>query len=296
MNIALAVDEFCFHAKHIRGLTDATIDCYKQQVRFLASFRSVSELRMLDKEYVYSFFLHGRTNRKWKAATYRRYYMTFLTFFKWCIKRNYISDNPVDDLDVPALGKSLPKKLSKQDAELLLESVFHLPNATKFLRLRNHAIFATFIFAGLRKKELLNLKLTDVDIENFSIFVRSGKGNKDRIVPMGFELAHILKRYLDERQTVGRTCPEFFTSFNKNKGLTQNGLKTCTKRIKELCNITFTIHGLRHTFATLMLEGGCDIFSLSKMLGHSNISTTTIYLSASAEHLRAQIVKHPLSR
>ncbi len=78
-------------------------------------------------------------------------------------------------------------------------------------------------------------------------------------------------------------------------GFTSSGLKRLVGQLKKASGLSFTIHKLRHTFATLMLEGGCDIFSLSKMMGHSDIKTTTIYLSATAEHLRSQITKHPLN-
>ncbi|MCI5056815.1 MAG: site-specific integrase, partial [Flavobacteriales bacterium] len=77
---------------------------------------------------------------------------------------------------------------------------------------------------------------------------------------------------------------------------TDSGLRHLTSELRKVCNIDFTIHRLRHTFATLMIEGGCDIYSLSKMMGHSDISTTTIYLSTTTEHLRGQIMKHPLNR
>jgi len=127
------------------------------------------------------------------------------------------------------------------------------------------------------------------------IFVRLGKGNKDRIIPMSFTLAQSLNRYLVERRKQQKTCPEFFTSSNRNIGFTSSGLKLLVNQLKKASGLEFTIHKLRHTFATLMLEGGCDIYSLSKMMGHSDIKTTTIYLSASAEHLRSQVVKHPLN-
>jgi site-specific recombinase XerD len=191
--------------------------------------------------------------------------------------------------------KYLPTRLTRQDAMKLLEVVYNYPYEYAYLRYRNHAIFSTFLFAGLRKSELLQLKLTDVDIPNLSIFVNQGKGNKDRILPMTYTLAESLKRYLIERKKLGRTCPEFFVSLNLNSGYTKNGLKRLVVKIRKASAINFTIHKLRHTFATLMLEGGCDIYSLSKMMGHSDIKTTTIYLSASAEHLRSQVSKHPLN-
>jgi site-specific recombinase XerD len=152
-----------------------------------------------------------------------------------------------------------------------------------------------FVFAGLRKKELLHLMMTDVDIENLSIFVRQGKGNKDRVIPMSFTLAQSLSQYLEERKRLNKTCPEFFASLNRNLGFTDTGLRHIARKMAKASKINFTIHKLRHTFATLMLEGGCDIYSLSRMMGHSDIKTTTIYLCASAEHLRSQMVKHPLN-
>ncbi|MES2930988.1 MAG: tyrosine-type recombinase/integrase [Patescibacteria group bacterium] len=206
-----------------------------------------------------------------------------------------MESNPVHDIEIPKLHKKLPPKLTRQDAIRLLEVAYNYPYKYKFLRYRNHAIFSMFIFTGLRKQELLHLKFTDVDIENLSIFVRQGKGNKDRIVPMSYTLALSLKRYLEERKRLHKTCPEFFTSLNQNHGFTESGLRNLISQLRVSSGIFFTAHKLRHTFSTLMLENGVDIYSLSKMLGHSDIKTTTIYLYASAEHLRAQIGKHPLN-
>ena len=125
--------------------------------------------------------------------------------------------------------------------------------------------------------------------------MNQGKGSKDRIVPMTYTLAQSLKRYVDERKQLNKTCPYFFTSIHRNSGYTDSGLKRLVIRMRKASGISFTIHKLRHTYGTLMIEGGCDIYSLSKMLGHSDIKTTTIYLSASVEHLRAQMTKHPLN-
>jgi site-specific recombinase XerD len=211
------------------------------------------------------------------------------------MQEGYLKDNPASDMEMPKLEKRIPPKLSKQDALKLLEVVYNYPYDYKFLRYRNHAIFAMFLFAGLRKAELLNLKFTDVDLENMSIFVRQGKGSKDRIVPIPQKLAEILRVYLQERSRLKKTCPEFFTSLNRNCGFTNTGMKRLVEKIVKASKIQFSVHKLRHTFATLMLEGGCDIYSLSRMLGHSDIKTTTIYLSATAEHLRQQIIKHPLN-
>ncbi len=252
-------------------------------------------MKDVNADKVRDMFYYGRVSRGWRPNTFICYHKTLAVFFRWCIKEGYIEKNPIDDVEVPKLEKRLPPKLTRQEALRLLEIVYNYLYNYHFLRYRNYAIFATFIFSGLRRKELLNLKLTDVDLENMSIFIRQGKGSKDRVVPICYKLADIMKKYLQERKRLNKTCPEFFTSLNHNMGFTVNGLKHLVDRITEASKIKFSIHKLRHTFATLMLEGGCDIYSLSRMMGHSDIKTTTIYLAASAEHLRSQTTKHPLN-
>jgi site-specific recombinase XerD len=239
--------------------------------------------------------MHGRVERNWQPKTFIVYYHSLNVFIRWCIKNGYIIHNPILGIEFPKVEKRLPNKLTKQDSMKLLEVVYNFPYEYKYLRYRNHAIFSMFIFAGLRKSELLNLKLTDVDIANMTIFVHQGKGNKDRIIPMSYTLAESLKRYLTERKRLNKSCPEFFASLNRNMGYTKNGLCRLVVQMRKATGLKFGVHKLRHTFATLMLEGGCDIYSLSRMMGHSDIKTTTIYLSASAEHLRSQVGKHPLN-
>lgn len=295
MNIELLLEDFCHYSTYLRGVSKNTVKRYRLQIRYFYSYSKIQQIEAVDTSIVQEFFLHGRVDKHWKPSTYRTYYMSLIVFFRWCVKNKYMSENYMDDMELPKLTKSLPKKLRKQEALRLLDVVYNYPYTQSYLRYRNHAMFSMFLFAGLRKNELLNLKLTDVDIENLSIFVRQGKGNKDRIIPMSYTLAQSLNRYLIERKKSKKTCPEFFTSSNRNRGFTESGLKHFMEGFRKRTKIHFTIHELRHTFATLMLEGGCDIYSLSKMMGHSDIKTTTIYLATTPEHLRSQMIKHPLN-
>lgn len=295
MNIPILCDQFCDYSVTILGYSKATIRRYKYVINCFCKFTSITNLSEITDAKVRALFYFGRTERKWSTHTYVVYQRTLLVFFRWCIKEGYLVSNPVAEIELPKQEKRLPAKLTKQAALSLLEIAFNYPYEYKFLRCRNHAIFATFLFAGLRKQELLNLKYADVDIENLTLFVHQGKGNKDRVVPISYTLAQSLKRYAEERKRLKKTCPEFFASLNRNLGYTENGLKRLVDQIGNASGIKFSVHKLRHTFATLMLEGGCDIYSLSRMMGHSDIKTTTIYLSASAEHLRSQMTKHPLN-
>ena len=295
MDIEILLMKFCDYSLSIRGYSKDTIRRYKYVVQAFCRFADVKKIGQITDEKVRNLFYKGRTERKWSVNTFIVYHKTLLVFFRWCMKQGYIEKNPILDIEVPKLEKRLPTKLTKQVTLRLLEIVYNYPYEYNFLRYRNHAIFSTFIFAGLRKQELLNLKFADIDLENLTLFVRQGKGNKDRIVPISYTLAQSLKRYTEERKRLHKTNPEFFSSLRGDIGFTDNGLKKLVDQVREVSGTKFTVHKLRHTFATLMLEGGCDIYSLSKMMGHSDIKTTTIYLAASAEHLRGQMTKHPLN-
>lgn len=295
MDIEILTHKFFDYSSFIRGYSPSTIRRYKLAITFYCKVAGITKIEEITQSNLKEFFMYGRVERNWKPNTYIMFYRSLTVFFNWCIENKYMTENLIKEMELPRVEKRLPPKLTKQESLKLLEIVFNYPYDYKFLRYRNHAIFSMFVFAGLRKSELLNLKLSDVDIENLSIFVNQGKGGKDRIVPMSYTLAQTLKRYLLERKRLNKTCPEFFASLNRNVGFTSDGMNWLVYNLQRATKIKFSIHKLRHTFATLMLEGGCDIYSLSKMMGHSDIKTTTIYLAASAEHLRTQMMKHPLN-
>ena len=295
MDIDLLARKFYDYSLYIRGYTPATILRYKAIINFYKKFACINDIQGITERNLREFFLYGRTQRNWRPNSYITFYQGLFVFFRWCVENQYLPTNPIAGMELPKVERRLPPKLTRQGALKLLEVVYNYPYEYKYLRYRNHAIFATFIFAGLRKSELLNLRLADVDVVNLTIFVNQGKGQKDRIIPMSYTLAETLKRYLQERKRLGKTCPEFFTSLNRNVGFRAIGLKRLVEKMRKASGLFFTVHMLRHTFATLMLEGGCDIYSISRMLGHTDIKTTMIYVAASAEHLRLQVGKHPLN-
>ena len=259
-----------------------------------ATYSDIEDIDQITEESVKGFFFNGRTAKKWSSNTFVCYHKTLVVFFRWCVDEGHMEANFAQDIETPKIEKRLPPKLTKQEASRLLEVVYNYPYKYPFLRYRNHAIFATFLFTGIRRKELLNLKYTDIDLENLTLYIRQGKGSKDRIIPINYKLTSILQKYSQERARLGKTCPEFFTSLNRNMGFTETGMKRLVEKIKEVAGLNFNVHRLRHTFAILMLEGGCDIYSLSRILGHNDIKTTTIYLAASGEHLRKEMLRHPL--
>ncbi len=296
MEIQTIAEEFYDYSNFIKGRSKETIKSYRSCINFFYRSLDITRIEQINEQNVRQFFIYGRGERKWKATTFMTYYNSLIVFFRYCVKKGHLPHNYIKDIETPRIPKSLPKNISSENALKLLEIILNYPYTHNFLRYRNHAIFSTFLYAGLRKSELFRLSLADVDIENLTLFIKQGKGLKDRIIPMSNTLAMSLRRYLIERKKLSKTCPEFFASFNRNQGYTDSGLKRFVHKLKKISKIEFTIHRLRHTFATLMIEGGCDIYSLSKMMGHSDITTTTIYLSTTAEHLRGQMLKHPLNK
>ncbi|HEY6195517.1 MAG TPA: tyrosine-type recombinase/integrase [Candidatus Eisenbacteria bacterium] len=197
-------------------------------------------------------------------------------------------------LGLPRLERRLPARLSLQEAQRLLELVANARTGSRFHHSRNRALLATCLYAGLRRTELLRLVLTDLDLDGRSTLVRQGKGSKDHYVPVQPALAGTLRRYLEERKATGKRCAEVFTSVRRDEVLSVDGLRRVIVSLQKAPTPRFHLHTLRHTFATLMLEGGCDIYALLRMMGHSDIKSTTLYLAASTQHLRAQISRHPL--
>jgi site-specific recombinase XerD len=294
MEINVLTKRFCEEARHFLGYTEYTIRRYRTTVDLFSKQTGVTDIAAVTPQTARDWFFRGRSERKWSAQTFRTYHKSLKVFFRWCRKQGWLGTDPLADLALPRAERTLPPRLTREESLRLLEITQNYPWADEFLRRRNHAIIATFLFAGLRKSELLHLSFSDTDLAGLSIFIRRGKGRKDRIVPMSESLAEILAPYVQERRRLQKTCPEFFARRDANVGLSDEVLRGLIEALHKSSGLSFTVHQLRHTFATLMLEGGCDIYSLSRMMGHEDIKTTTIYLAASADHLRAQMTKHPL--
>lgn len=289
-------DQFCEYQSTIKNYQIDTIKSYRASWRM---FRLLCPVPVVIEDVTPSiaeqFFYIGRTTRHWKPITFVTYHKGLNVFYKWALKNRLVETNPFEHIEKPRLEKKLPTKLTKNEAKNLLETVKHMWPENAFLTARNYAIFSMFIYCGLRKGELLRLKVVDVDIVNLIISIHQGKGNKDRVVPMPMQLRPILQDYMRERARMNKTSEYFYVSLQYDQNFGMDGFKHLVDNVKKASGIKFYPHMLRHTFATLMLEGGCDIYALSKMMGHNDIKTTTIYLSASVEHLRSQIGKHPLS-
>lgn len=289
------LEDFCLEAR-IKNYRPSTIQWYRSALKqFLAHFpkREIRTVKDITYERLRR-YLYDKRLGGWEASTFSNQYRALKAFLKWAVKEDHLHVNPIDGIERPRLEKKLPRRITLQEARRVLEFAFYGPAIYKFERYRNRAMLGIMLYAGLRSAETLNLLVTDVDLTNAVIHVNCGKGAKDRVVPMSSTLRQYLLEYQRDRERMGKQSVFLFTPVQRDQRLSKGGLRRMIDRTRKKSGVNFSAHKLRHTFATLMLEGGCDLFSLQKMMGHSNIQTTTIYLSASAEMLQAQIAKHPL--
>jgi len=286
---------YCDYSETFSGRSPYTLKgqlcVFKQFVRRT----DISELYQMTRPLIENYILDSKINKNWSPNTIRNTLTTIKSFLEWCKNQGFLSTNPAKEIPTPKAPKQLPHSLSKEEAMRLLEWLKITKFHYAFERSRGLAMIGIFLYTGIRRKELLNLKVSQVDFNKHTLFVDSGKGDKDRIIPLNHRLIGFLKAYLKEREKLGKTTPYFFANLRHNKRMSNQAIRRLFERLKKESGVYAYPHLLRHTFATLMLEGGCEIYALSKMLGHSDIKTTTIYLSVSMRHSREQIHKHPLS-
>lgn len=208
-------------------------------------------------------------------------------FFKWLCRQNHLLANPAADLDLPRAEKRLPKHvLTASEAERILA----LPDVSALMGLRDRAILEAFYSTGMRRMELMGLKLYDLDAERGTVFVRQGKGKKDRMIPMGERAFSWVMRYVEEARPSLALTPDEGTVFLTNVGLAfePNRLTQLVRDYVAAAEIgkTGSCHLFRHTCATLMLENGADIRFIQALLGHEKLETTQIYAQVSIRMLK----------
>ena len=218
-------------------------------------------------------------------------------WFKWLAYRKYVATDPAAELELPRVEYKLPSVLNKDEAERVLSR----PNVGEPLGIRDRAMLEILYSSGLRRMELLNLKLYDIDQKHGLVTVRQGKGKRDRVVPIGQRALAWLDVYLKSLRPEIAKKPDDGIIFLTSNGVpfTPNHLSWLARQYVKSAAIgkNGACHIFRHTMATLMLEGGADIRYIQAMLGHVRLDTTQIYTHVSIRKLK-QIheTTHPAAR
>ena len=285
-----------------RQYAEHTISQYFRELEIFFSYVSKSfpnknEIMAIDmvviKEYLFSLHTsHDKNSRAKKVSILRG-------FFQFILEKDLIALNPCKYIELPKQDKKLPKFLDSVETA----NIFHeIPSLDQKFLTRDMLILALLYGSGLRVSELVALQIADVLIEEKIIFIKSGKGNKDRYVPISDKALIIYNDYLNnlrEELLLKVSEPTNYIFLNKSgKVITTRGIQYLLKQISQKIGLqTFSPHMLRHSFATTLLNGGMDLRSVQELLGHSNIASTQVYTHISNNELRSVYVNaHPLHK
>ncbi len=279
-----AVEEFLTTQRLERGLADQTVAAYRRDLLQLAEYLSGPGISVEEAcvEHLRGFL----GAQSWRPATRARKTAAIRAFYRYLATSGRLSHDPSARLVAPRLDSPLPSVLSVSQVERLLTRPPATPRG-----LRDRAALEVLYGAGLRASELLSLRLQDVDLEVG--FVRAiGKGDKERVVPLGRKGVEAVLAYLQRGRPFlgppGAMKPPVLILNSRGRSLTRQGLHLIVKRYAREAGLpdTVSIHTLRHSFATHLVEGGADLRAVQEMLGHVDLSTTQLYTHVSRGRLR----------
>jgi len=290
------IDEFLKHLELERNLSPRTVAAYQSDLRQFLGFlqqelgQDVPVLKidgLLLRRYLA--ILHQTTSR----TSIGRKLSTLRTFFRYQVRQGTLEFSPADSLSTPRQEKYLPKTMSVDEVVHFLD---HPRGKLASQGLRDQAIFELFYSSGLRVGELTGLDVNAVDLTQQLVRVL-GKGNKERLVPIGKVATLAIQRYLESRGNVATDEPLFLNA--RNGRLTDRSVQRHMKKYLLLCGLRTDAspHSLRHSFATHLLDGGADLRAIQELLGHASLSTTQKYTQVSLSHLTSIYDSaHPRSR
>ena len=290
-----AIDQFVEYLKIEKGLAKNSLEAYSQDLRQLQYFLDQEHIRTLKDitSDLMQNFVHQAAKRGLQAASQRRMLVTIRQLFQFLEVEHGIQNNPVNRLPLPKLRQSLPDSLTLEEVERLLAA----PNLQTSLGKRDKAMIELMYASGLRVSELVGLTTERLKLEQGYVLV-TGKGCKQRIVPMGELASDAVKVYMREaraewqKKSRRQTAKVFLN--RSGTGLSRQGFWQLVKRYGSRIGINkhFSPHSLRHAFATHLLERGADLKVLQALLGHADISTTQIYTHVAQARLRQIHAQH----
>lgn len=265
-------------------LSRRTVDTYGRDCRLFAGWASQRDLSPLTAGTgdVIDYLVERQTEEGIDQRTVARVVSALRSFFQYLTLEGLRLDNPATLVELPRSSQRVPGVLRVGEVEKLLSVI----DTTDPLGIRDRALFELIYSCGLRISEAVNLRLDRIYLKERLIRV-TGKGDKERLVPMGEHAREWLRRYLDEARPklACRPTPELFLS-RRGTGLSRKGMWKRFREIAALAGVEAKVHTLRHSFATHLLEGGADLRAVQELLGHADISTTQIYTHVDSEELR----------
>lgn len=300
------ISEFIGFARSEKGLASNTIESYLRDLRAWRAFcaaRGIDPQRTKDQEVTefLSCLRAGRppARKPLAPSSVSRMLVSLRSFHRFLVREGYLDVDPTAKVGTPKQPRSIPKPIPIEDVEKILG----LPDDRPLGR-RDRAILETLYGAGLRISELIGLDVDDLDLAGGDLLVRSGKGSKDRRIPIGRQACAALSTYLSGirpelvKRSTSTTSGALFLNARGGR-LTRQGCWKLLKRYAERAELGEKVspHTLRHSFATHMLDAGADIRVVQELLGHASLATTQVYTLVSDQRLReVYLASHPRAR
>lgn len=292
---------------HGTGKSKATIRNYRHNFELLLKFKPDIQLKDLSEENIIYFlsFLNTRERKVGKEQLIRSYKNSSIAvvrsslncFFDWLLEREYLTVNPFKKIPYPKISYTDSRAFSPKEFESICYAVnFKIQWASLLVKKRNVALLMLLIFTGVRKEELLGLRMSDVDISRKLITIRAetSKSKRTRVIPMNLQLVSFLEDYLECRKDY--TTSSFWVSGTLDRTFTEHGAKHLIDLLSKETKIKCHLHRFRHTFATNYYKQTHDLVGLKKLMGHSSLKMTLVYLrSLPDEHVVEQIQRMTLS-
>ncbi len=297
MNSSSLLNGFSSYLKLERSLSDHSIAAYTADVnklfQYLEFSTDVKEIKQVKLVHLRQFIKY-LGNLGLEPSTQARIISGIKAFFFYLLEESLITDDPANLLETPRIRRKLPDTLSISEIDQLIVAI----DASKPMGMRDKAIIETLYSCGLRVSELTDLKLSNIypDSEFLKVV---GKGNKERIIPIGASALKYIRIYKDDirrHQAIKNGHQDFLFLNHRGSKLSRTAIFNLIKKLATDAGITKTIspHTLRHSFATHLLEGGADLRAIQDMLGHASITTTEIYTHLDQEYLKSVIIQfHP---
>lgn len=284
MNASILIDQFLDAVWVEQGLSENTLSAYGSDLRIFAKWLAGKPMLEVDGGEL-SRFLASRYKEGIGNRSTARILSSLRRFYGYYIRENSIKVDPTALIESPHIGQPLPTSLSEKDVELLLDA----PEVTNALGFRDRAMLEMLYATGLRVSELVNLKFEQISFRQGVVRI-IGKGNKERLVPVGEEAMSWLENYMSQaRKTIlgERQCDYLFVT-NRADSMTRQAFWHIIKRHAKKAGISKELspHTLRHAFATHLLNHGADLRVVQLLLGHADLSTTQIYTHIARERLK----------
>lgn len=276
-------DKFLDYLQNIKKYSDNTIINYEIDIDRYEKFLKKNNKKINNIKYkdVLDFISYIKDNHK--STSINRCLSSLRSYYNYLLKENEVNTNPFKLVNSMKKEKKLPEYFKYNEYVELVNSI----DINSNLGIRNRCIFEVLLCTGCRCSELVNIKLCDIDLDNREIKVL-GKGNKERIVYLGSYAIDSLNMYLSVRDELSKKDNKYLFVNHLGNKLTTRGIRDIIDKIllKSSLNLKITPHTFRHSFATMLLNEGCDLKSVQELLGHVSLSTTSIYTHVSNEELK----------